>query len=306
MSVSANMIPFVDAHIHLWDLSHIHYPWLTAPFADNGPNGSVEPIAHNYGIDDYLADTAGWNLVGAVHIDAGADAGQALDESIWLESLTDACGLPSGIVAYAALDDAGVEPVLAAQAAHPHVRGIRQIVNWHADPMRTYTSRDMTDDPQWKAGYALLAKYGLSFDLQCYPGQMPGLVRLLAQRDDIPVLINHMGMPVLSDLDGIEQWRAGLKALADIPHVAVKISGAGFIDRHWTRETIEPFVLETIDLFGTDRCMFASDAPTDKLFAPITRYLEAYHSIVVAFSDDEKLALFGGNANRLYKLDLTL
>jgi predicted TIM-barrel fold metal-dependent hydrolase len=24
--------PFVDAHVHLWDLSHIHYPWLTPPF----------------------------------------------------------------------------------------------------------------------------------------------------------------------------------------------------------------------------------------------------------------------------------
>ena len=306
MTASPTAIPFVDAHIHLWDLSHIHYDWLTGPFSDDGPNGSAEPIARDYGIDDYLADTAGWNVVGAVHIDAGAAAAQALDETIWLEGMATDRGLPTGIVAYAPLDDAGVEPILAAQAAHPHVRGIRQIVNWHSDTKRTYTPRDMTTDPQWQAGYALLARYGLSFDLQCYPAQMPGLVPLLERHPDIPVLINHMGMPVLTDPDGVEQWRAGMKALAAIPHVAVKISGAGFIHRNWARESIEPFVLETIDLFGTDRCLFASDAPTDKLFAPIARYLDAYHAIVAAFSDVEKRAMFGGNANRLYRLGLTL
>jgi predicted TIM-barrel fold metal-dependent hydrolase len=306
MTVSPTDIPFIDAHIHLWDLSHIRYAWLTAPFADDGPNGSVEPIARDYGVDAYLADIEGWNVVGTVHIDAGADPDQAVDESIWLEGIAAERGLPTGIVAYAPLDDASVEPILAAQAAHPHVRGIRQIVNWHGDGKRTYTSRDMTCDPQWQASYALLAKYGLSFDLQCYPGQMAGLAPLLERHPDIPILINHMGMPVLTDPDGIEQWRVGMKALAAIPHAAVKISGAGFIDRNWTREGIEPFVLETIDLFGTERCLFASDAPTDKLFAPIGRYLDAYHAIVTAFSDAEKRAMFGGNANRLYRLGLTL
>ena len=48
--------PFVDAHVHLWDLDHIRYPWLMPPFADDGPNGSVEAIAATYLLDDYLAD----------------------------------------------------------------------------------------------------------------------------------------------------------------------------------------------------------------------------------------------------------
>lgn len=298
------MIPFVDAHIHLWDLRHIRYAWLTPPFAEDGPNGSVAAIARDYGLADYRADLAKWNVVGAVHIDAGADPAQALDETRWLDGLGDA--LPTGIVAYAPLDDPEVETQLAAQAAFPRVRGIRQIVNWHADPLRTYTPHDLTQDDQWQAGYARLAAHDLSFDLQCYPAQMPALAPLIARNPDIPVIINHLGMPVLSDPDGVAQWRAGLRALAAIPHVAIKLSGLGFIARDWTLDRVRPFLLEAIDLFGTDRCLFASDAPTDKLFAPIDRYLEAYHAITAEFTEDERRAMFGRNAVRIYRLGLDI
>ena len=66
------------------------------------------------------------------------------------------------------------------------------------------------------------------------------------------------------------------------------------------------FIREAIDMFGVDRCMFASDTPTDKLFAPIDRYLEAYHAIVADLPEADRRALFGGNANRLYRLGLDL
>ena len=300
------MIPFVDAHIHLWDLNHIRYDWLSPPFSDEGPNGSVEAIAQDYGVAQYRADLARWNVVGAVHVDAGAAADSALRETQWLDGLARIEGLPTGIVAFAALNDPDADALLAAQAAHPRVRGIRHIVNWHGDPQRTYGPVDLTVDPQWQVGYALLGKYGLSFDLQCYPGQMQGLVPLIERQPDIPVIINHMGMPVLTDPDGLDDWRAGMKALSRLPHVAVKLSGMGFIRRDWSRETIGHLVRETIDLFGVERCMFASDMPTDKLFSPIDRYMEAYHAIVADFPEADRRALFGDNANRLYRLELDL
>lgn len=299
-------IPFVDAHIHLWDLSRIRYDWLTPPFSDEGPNGSVEAIAHDYGVADYRADLARWNVVGAVHVDAGAAAESAIEETEWLEGLAEKEGLPTGFVAFAALNDPDVDTLLARQAAHSRVKGIRHIVNWHSDPKRSYGPVDLTVDPQWQAGYALLARHGLSFDLQCYPGQMPSLVPLIERHPDIPVIINHMGMPVLTDADGIGDWRRGMKALAAIPHVAVKLSGMGFIRRDWTKDTIEPLVREAIDLFGVERCMFASDTPTDKLFGAIDRYMEAYHAIVADFPAEDRRALFGRSADRIYRLGLNL
>jgi predicted TIM-barrel fold metal-dependent hydrolase len=297
-------LPFIDAHVHLWDLSHIRYPWLMPPFAEGGPNGSVEPIAKDYRLDDYLADARGWDVRGIVHVDAGADPADALKETDWLQALGDARGMPNAIVAFAALDDPKVEMLLAAHGGRRSVRGIRHIVNWHPDPVRTSTPRDVTRDEAWAAGFALLGKYGLSFDLQAYPGQFPALAPLLERHPDVPVMINHAGMMVGES--GREEWRAGMRALAAIPHVAVKISGIGFAFRPWTIEQMRSYVLETIELFGTDRAMFASDFPTDKLFGGFDQHLDAYNAIVADFSDDERRALFAGNANRLYRLGLTL
>jgi predicted TIM-barrel fold metal-dependent hydrolase len=269
-----NEFPFVDAHVHLWDLSHIQYPWLTPPFTSDGPNGSVESIAKTYLLDDYLADAVRWRV--------------------------DSRGLPSGIVAYTALDSPNVETQLEQHAMYSRVRGIRQIVNWHTDPKRTYTSRDVTRDAAWAHGFQLLSGYNLSFDLQCYPRQMMGLSH------QIQVILNHAGMPVDLDEDGKARWRVGMRALAALPNVTTKLSGFGFVHRAWTIDQIRPYLLEAIDIFGTRRCMFASDFPTDKLFGTFDRHLNAYHAIVADFSTDERLDLFARNAARIYRLNIAV
>jgi predicted TIM-barrel fold metal-dependent hydrolase len=298
--------PFVDPHVHLWDLSHIRYAWLSPPFSDDGPNGSVEPIAKDYGLDDYLADASGWDVRGIVHIDAGAHPDDALKETGWLQAMADARGLPSGIVAFAALESPDLESLLAQHVAHRSVRGIRHIINWHADPRRTYSESDITTSDAWMQGFGLLAGYGLSFDLQAYPGQFAHLATLIAKHPDTQVIIDHAGMAIPDDTDGWRTWRRGMTALAALPNVAVKISGMGFTWRPWDVDQARPYVLETIDLFGTDRAMFASNFPTDKLFGSFDKHLGGYDAITAGFSSGERHALFAGNANRIYRLGLTL
>jgi len=299
---------FVDAHVHLWKLDHLSYPWLMPPFSDDGPNGSVEAIAHDYGLDDYFKDAAGYNVVKVVHIDAGADAKDALAETCWLQGLASegwadaGTGFPQAIVAFAALNDPEVEPLLAQHALSKNVRGIRHIINWHPDPKRTYTPKNLLDDPAFARGYALLAKYRMSFDLQIYPNQMTQAYQLAKAHPDVPVILNHTGMPVDRDAAGIAAWKSGMKLLATLPHVAIKISGLGFIDRHWTEDAMRPVVLEAIDTFGVERSLFASDFPTDKLFNTYSRQLEFYHGLTVDFSAAERDALFAANAERIYRI----
>jgi len=298
--------PLVDPHVHLWDLAHIRYPWLTGPFDTDNPNGSVEPIAVDYPLDAYLADAGEWDVRGIVHIDAGADPADALRETQWLQAMSDARGLPSGIVAFAALNEPDVETLLAAHVEHRSVRGIRHIVNWHPDPARSYAPADVTTSGEWMRGFGLLGKFGLSFDLQAYPGQFAHLAALIARHPETPVILNHTGMAIPGDDDGWETWRRGMAAFAALPNVAVKISGMGFTWRPWDADLARPYVLETIELFGTDRAMFASNFPTDKLFGSFDRHFDAYDAITADFPDDERAALFGGNANRVYRLGLEL
>ncbi len=128
---------------------------------------------------------------------------------------------------------------------------------------------------------------------------MKQAAQLAAKHPDVPVILNHMGMPVDNDLS---QWREGMQALAALPYVSVKISGLGFIDRAWTQDAVRPLILETIDRFGPERCAFASDFPTDRLFNSYAKALNTYDNITKDFSAGERDQLFAGTAGRIYRL----
>lgn len=298
-------LEMVDAHIHLWDLARIRYPWLTPPLPV-GITGDVSAIAHDYLLDDYWRDCAAPESrvrVGkAVHVEAGANPADALAETRWLQGIADARGFPLAIVAHAELEKPGIEALLAEHAAHRNVRGIRQILNWHPDPRKTYTPRDLLTDESWHRGFARLARHGLSFDLQIYPAQMPAAARLAARHPNIPLILNHTGMPADKDAAGIEAWRAGMRALAAQPNVSVKISGLAMLDWHWTRESFKPFVLETLEIFGADRVMVASNFPVDRLFGTFAAFTGAYLSILAGASEEERAKLFSRNAERIYRI----
>lgn len=295
--------PIVDPHHHLWDLNRHSYPWLTTKPSPIRVAGSVEPLARDYLLDDYLADATRQNVVMSVHIDAGFDPADPVAETRWLQHIADERGFPHAIVGHARLESPDAERVLEQHAAFANVRGIRQIVNWHPDPNKSYVARpDLFVDPAWQHGYGLLRKYGLSFDLQLYPGQMEDAARLARAHPDIPVIVNHAGMPVDRSEAAIALWRSGMRALADCPNVSVKISGLGMVDWHWTVDSIRPFVLDTIDIFGADRAMFASNWPVDSLYSSFDDLYGAFKTIVASFSDFEKRQLFYGTAVRIYRL----
>jgi predicted TIM-barrel fold metal-dependent hydrolase len=295
--------PIVDPHHHLWDLERFSYPWLSARPLPASVAGDVAPIAKSYLLDDYLADTANQNVVKSVHVDAGFDPSQPVEETRWLQSIADQRGFPHGIAARAELHRPDVEAMLAAHCQFPNVRGIRHIVNWHPDPAKTYVTRaDFLTDSAWLRGFALLKRYNLSFDLQLYPSQMADAAALAAAHSDTTIVLNHAGMPVDRDGEALSLWRTGMRALAAQPNVWVKISGLGMVDWRWTENSIRPFVLDTIEIFGPDRCMFASNFPVDKLYSSFDALYGAFEGIVSDFSIDERRRLFCDTALAVYRI----
>ena len=93
-----------------------------------------------------------------------------------------------------------------------------------------------------------------------------------------------------------------MRALAEHPHVSVKISGFGMFDPAWTVDSIRPFVRTIIDLFGVDRCMFASNFPVDKLFRSYDAVYEAFDTLTSDLPSADRVKLFAANAERIYRL----
>ena len=169
--------------------------------------------------------------------------------------------------------------MLEAHAAFANTRGIRQILNRHPDPGVNFVDRDYMREERWQQGFGRLRAHGLSFDMQLYAPQMADGAATARRHPDTQIIINHTGMPLDRDPEGLAAWRSGMRALAACPNVAVKISGLGMVDHHWTVKSIRPFVLETIDMFGTDRCLFASNFPVDRLFSDYAALWRAFDQI---------------------------
>ena len=74
----------------------------------------------------------------------------------------------------------------------------------------------------------------------------------------------------------------------------------------WTRigqeAGIRPFIEQTLDLFGVERCMFASNFPVDKLMSSYDRLWNSYREITASYSSSEQHHLFYENAIRIYRL----
>ena len=295
--------PMIDAHHHLWDLGLGKHPWLAASRSDEMVFGDPTPLVRNYLPADFRADAARQNLVGSVHIEAGWDPADPVGETRWLDGLAEQNGLPTVFVVQAPLHRPEAQSVLEAQREFARVRGVRFILSWHEDPKKRFAERrDYMADPAWLAGFALLRRFDLSFDLMLYPGQMAEAARLAARFPDIAIILNHAGSPIDRDAAGMANWRRGLGLLAAQPNVAVKISDLVAYDHHWTLDSLRPVVLACIDAFGTDRAMFASDFPVAGLHATYDQAYDAFKTIVAGFSAAEQRRLFHDNAARLYRL----
>ena len=295
--------PTIDPHHHLWDLGRNTYPWLQDRALAPRLEGDIRPIAKDYLLEDYWADTRNQNLVKSVHIECGWDPSDPVGEAAWLQRLADKHGYPHGIVARATLDAPDVEQVLEGHVRYQNIRGIRHAINWHPDPRKTYVNRpDLIKTKAWRHGFSLLQRFGFSFDLQLDPAQMSDAAALARDYPEILIILDHAGMPVDRDEEGINRWRLGMLELAAAPNIAVKISGLGTVDWSWTVESIRPFVLQTIEAFGISRCMFASNFPVDKLYSDFDTLYAAFRDITKHFSGTERQMLFHDNAARYYRL----
>ena len=117
------------------------------------------------------------------------------------------------------------------------------------------------------------------------------------------MVLNHTGLPADRSPDGLAAWRRAMAQLAPCPNVRVKISGIGQAGVPWTVQANRDIVLQTIELFGVPRCMFASNFPVDGLCAPFAAIYAGFDEITRDFSPSERRALFRDNALRIYRME---
>ena len=296
--------PIVDAHQHFWDLERNYLPWLCDPQPIPFRYGDYRALRKNYLPADYLRDSARHDVIKTVYVETEWDPADPVGETRWLQKIIEATGFPHAIVAQAHLDRDDVEAVLAGHAAFAQVRGIRHKPRAAEAPDRVQPGAPGSmGDPVWRHGYALLARHGLSFDLQTPWWHLAEAAALARDFPDTQIILNHTGLPSDRSAAGLAGWREAMRTLAAEPNVACKISGLGQPGRPWMVESNGLIVLDTIEIFGVERCMFASNFPVDSLVADFDTIFDGFRTIVAGLGAAEQAALFHDNAVRFYRLE---
>jgi predicted TIM-barrel fold metal-dependent hydrolase len=295
--------PILDAHQHFWDLERNYLPWLKdeppVPFR----YGDYRPIRRTYLPPDYARDTAGFRIVGTVYVETEWDPKDPVGETRWVHALATETGLPSAVVAHARLDAPDAADILAAHAAFPLVRGIRH------KPRAATSPKDIVPgapgsmgDPAWRRGFAALAPLGLSFDLQTPWWHLDEALDLARAFPATTIVVNHTGLPADRSEAGLAGWHGAMARLAAAPNVAVKISGLGVPGRAWTVDANGWIVRTTIETFGIDRCLFASNFPVDSLIGRFAEIFDGFLAITADLGPADRQKLFVENARRTYRL----
>jgi predicted TIM-barrel fold metal-dependent hydrolase len=299
-------IKIVDAHHHLWDLNNkdTKYSWLMVTEGE-AFFGDYAAIRKNYLLEDYIEDTKSQNIIKSVHVQAEHDDDKPVNETAWLQNLADthSSKLPNAIVAFADFSKNNVSEILDAHQEYKNTRGIRQILSYNKDePKYSHATEDFMKNSSWVENFKHIRNRNLSFDIQIYKHQMEDAVNLANKYNDILFILNHTGEPCYQSKEYIESWEENMKKLAKCENVVAKISGLGMFDPEWTIDSTRIFVEKTIQIFGIERCMFASNFPVDNIFNSFDTYWNSFKEITKNYSENDKKLLFSSNAEKYYRI----
>ena len=291
----------IDAHHHLWDINLHDYPWLK--------KDPKNPLSKNYLIDDFNKDIGELEVIKSVHVQGEMNHKNSLDETKWLQSISEMENYgekPNAIVAYEDLNSKELSQNLLKQKKYSNVKGIRQILNFseNNNELNVYegVDRNFLNDTNWKNGFSLLNKNDLSFDLQVWPAQLLDSSRLANEFSETLIILNHTGCPLLNNNRNDEnEWYEGMKKLSESENVVVKISGL-FMRGNPGDKYLEDVIGETINLFGIERCFFASNFPVDSIKISYKDLWNYFFKVSKNYTNSEKNKLFHNNAQSYYRI----
>ncbi|MFK7944021.1 MAG: amidohydrolase [Paracoccaceae bacterium] len=288
----------VDAHHHIWDPGVNPHPWLSGPSIPFR-YGDYAAIRSVFLWTEYDRVAMGWDVVASVTMEGEWDPADPVGEARWMQGLAATEGRPAAHVAQAWLDAPDADAVLEANAACPIVRAVRHKPRANAAPGGPVGGMA---EPAFITGFRRLAAHGLHFELQTPWWHLDEAIEL-AKTADTPIVLNHTGLPADRSADGQRSWRAAMARLAQVPQIRVKISGLGLAGGGWDPVSNRDVIRTTIDLFGPDRCMFASNFPVDRLCAGFDTIWREFDLATRDLTEAERASLFHATAIETYSLE---
>jgi L-fuconolactonase len=288
------VLPIVDTHQHLWDLTKFKLRWLSPP------------LDRSFTMQDYLEAGRGLNIVKAVYMEVAVPPEQRLQEA---EYVIDLCRRDDNPTCAAVIAGSPEDEDFAAWAGRfkdsPWIKGFRGGL----------PAQKMGDEHVIR-NLRLLGELGMRFDLNVPPASLAQAARLVGQCPGTRFVLDHCGNadPVAFFPAGrerprpaqhtAEQWRQDLAKVAAGSNVICKISGivARVPGTPLTAADLAPIINHCLDSFGPDRVVFAGDWPVCLRGMPLAGWVRLLKEVVASRPTADQRKLFHDNAVRFYEL----
>ncbi|GGG90722.1 amidohydrolase family protein [Silvibacterium dinghuense] len=274
----------IDSHHHLWRFSD-EYAWISDDMAT---------LRRDFLVEDLRAEMRQVGISGAVAVQAR----QTLEETAWLLELATPASPVAGVVGWLPIAAEDFPSQLERFAANPRLRGLRHVVQAEPD--------GFLDAPEFNRGIASITHAGLVYDILIFARQLPEAIRFVDRHPDQAFVLDHIAKPDIR-AGAIQSWTKDIRALAQRPNVACKLSGMITETdwRSWTSAELQPYFDVVLEAFGPDRLMAGTDWPVLTVGASYAVWWQTLEGWISALSPTEKAQILGRTAARVYGLDLS-
>ncbi len=274
----------IDSHHHLWHYDAAQYPWI--------PPASL--LAQTYLGEEITAAATSAGITGTVVVQAR----QSIQETADLCTIAEKFPIVRGVVGWLPLIEENIAQLLAEWTQQPALKGLRHVLQ--EEPVEFFRN------PHFHRGLAAMAATNLRYDLLIYEHQIPLAIEILDAHPQLPMILDHIGKPVIQNGEISSTWRDGMRQMSERDNlIGVKISGMVTEVRDATLDdaTLCQYIDETIEIFGIDRVMFGTDWPVCLLRVEQYRHWpDLVRAHLSRLSSAEQQAIFSQNAIRCYQM----
>jgi L-fuconolactonase len=271
----------IDAHHHLWRYGERDYGWIS---------DRMKVIARDFLPADLQNELQECRVDGAIAVQAR----QTLEETAWLLEQAEENDFLRGVVGWAPLAGREFPQVLESWKGKSKLKGLRHVVQ--DEPDEEFLLRE-----DFSAGIRTIRGTGLVYDILIYERQLPAAIRFVDRHPEQVFVLDHIAKPRVRER-ALEPWRKNLVELARRGNVFCKLSGmVTEADWHgWSGTDLRPYADAALEAFGPERLMFGSDWPVCLLASGYRRWFETAQELLSGLSAEEKDAIFGGVAKKVY------
>jgi L-fuconolactonase len=273
----------IDAHHHLWRYTPEEYGWIDEP---------MSALRRDFLPPDLTAAMATAGIDGTVAVQAR----QTLEETRWLLGLAEKTDAIRGVVGWAPIAGEDFPGCMEEFDGSAKLKGLRHVIQGEKD--EHYILRE-----DFNSGIRTILGSGLVYDILIYERHLPDTIYFVDEHPDQPFVLDHIAKPLIAS-GQLEPWASRMRELGQRENVWCKLSGmvteADW--KHWTPESLKPYLDVAVEAFGPARLMAGSDWPVCLVATGYAQWFELLRTHFAPFSETERASIFGRTAIEVYGL----